>query len=97
VVRTTIAMRGATAYGAVKIKVGACDIEAMSPPMVLMARGGVNPPLSDQVETFLRQRRAVFSVAGAAWSFSAEVRPLSGGSGRSSTTTRCRPLDQKRT
>jgi hypothetical protein len=33
--------------------------------MVLMARGGVNPPLSDQVETFLRQRRAVFSVAGA--------------------------------
>jgi hypothetical protein len=42
VVRTTIAMRGATAYGAVKIKVGACDIEAMSPPMVLMARGGAN-------------------------------------------------------
>jgi hypothetical protein len=36
----------AAAYGAVKIKVGACDIEAMSPPMLLMARGGViNAPL----------------------------------------------------
>jgi hypothetical protein len=60
-------MRGAAAYGAVKIKVGACDIEAMSPPMLLMARGGVtNPPLSDlvadfagaSIKTFLRQRRA---------------------------------------
>ena len=39
-------MRGAAASGAVNIKVGACDIEAMSPPMVPMARGGViNPPL----------------------------------------------------
>jgi hypothetical protein len=40
-------MRGAAASGAVKIKVGACDIEAMSPPMLPTARGGViDPPLS---------------------------------------------------
>jgi hypothetical protein len=34
-------MGGATASGAVKIKVGACDIEAMLSPMVPMVRGGV--------------------------------------------------------
>jgi hypothetical protein len=39
-------MRGAIASGADKIKVGACDIEAMSPPMVPMARGGVIKALS---------------------------------------------------
>jgi hypothetical protein len=34
-------MRGAAAFGAVKIKIGVCDIEAMSPPMPPTARGGV--------------------------------------------------------
>jgi hypothetical protein len=34
-------MGGANASGAVKIKVGACDREAMLPPTAPMARGGV--------------------------------------------------------
>jgi hypothetical protein len=62
-------MRGAGASGAVNIKVGACDIEAMSPPMVPMARGGVIKSstenwwltsLERRMETLLRQRREIF-------------------------------------
>jgi hypothetical protein len=44
-------MRGATAFGAVKIKVGAYDIDAMSPPMVPMARGGVDSQLKNPGRT----------------------------------------------